>query len=83
MICRGVETEGPIGEQKLWIAVLLQALEDFRSDRLRAKRAAEEFLLEDKEDFETVCDGAGIDASAFRTRLSRAHLRKGPSLLAA
>lgn len=83
LICRGIEIEGPIGEQKLWIAVLLQAIEDLQSNRLRAKHAAEEFLLEDKDDFETVCSAAGIDANAFRARLSRAYVRRKPMLLAA
>ena len=83
MICRGIEIEGPIGEQRLWIAVLLQAIEDLQSDRLRAKRAAEEFLLEDGDDFETVCGAAGINAGAFRARLSRTYIRKQPALLAA
>ncbi len=71
LICRGNEVEGPICEQRLWTAVLVQALEDWRGDRIRSKREAEKFLFEDREDFETVCAGAGIDPSSFRARLRR------------
>jgi hypothetical protein len=71
LICRGQEVEGPIGEQRLWTAVLLQAVEDWRGDRIRSKREAEQFLFEDHKDFETVCAGAGIDPSSFRSRMRR------------
>ena len=71
LICRGNEVEGPICEQKLWVAVLTQALEDWQGDRIRSKREAEWFLFEDKKDFETVCASAGIDPSSFRSRLQR------------
>lgn len=72
LICRGNETEKPINEQKLWAAVLAQALEDWRGDRVSRKRDAEQFLFEDQKDFETVCMRAGIDPSSFRARLRRA-----------
>ncbi|MFZ0334469.1 MAG: hypothetical protein WBG29_01540 [Candidatus Acidiferrales bacterium] len=71
LICRGNEVEGPICEQRLWTAVLVQALEDWRGDRIRTRREAEKFLFEDHKDFETVCAGAGIDPSSFRARLRR------------
>jgi hypothetical protein len=71
LICRGNEVEGPICEQKLWVAVLTQALEDWRGDRISSKREAERFLFEDKKNFEVVCAGAGIDPSSFRARLQR------------
>lgn len=71
LICRGQEVEGPIGEQRLWTAVLVQALEEWRGDRIRSKREAEKFLFEDHKDFETVCAGAGIEPSSFRSRLRR------------
>lgn len=71
VICRGNEVEQPIGEQRLWVAVLTQALEDWQGDRLRFKREAEQFLFQDEKDFQIVCARAGIDASAFRSQLLR------------
>lgn len=71
LICRGNEIEEPVCEQRLWVAVLAQALEDWHGDRLRTKRDAEYFLFEDQKDFETVCAGAGINPSSFRSHLSR------------
>ncbi len=71
LICRGHEVEGPICEHRLWTAVLVQAVEDWRGDRIRSKREAEKFLFEDHKDFETVCAGAGIEPSSFRARLRR------------
>lgn len=78
--CRADEIEGPIGERKMWLAVLLQAVEDLRSDRISAQREAENFLFRNHEDFETVCAGAGIEASSFRARLSRFRVRSAASL---
>ena len=75
LICRTNEIEGPIGEKRLWVAVLLQAVEDWRSDRISARRDAEKFLFHSHADFERVCAGAGIEASSFRARLCRLRLR--------
>lgn len=58
-------------ERRLWAAVLLQAVEDWRSNNIRANRAAEEFLFKSALDFETVCHGAGFDPSALQTKLRR------------
>lgn len=74
LVVRGEEIEAPISEQKLWVAVLAQALEDLRGDRLTARHEAEHFLLRDKNDFFTVCAAAGIDPSSFRSRLARLHV---------
>ena len=73
--CRADEIEGPIGEKRMWLAVLLQAVEDLRSNRISAQREAENFLFRNQEDFETVCAGAGIESSSFRARLSRFRVR--------
>lgn len=82
LVCRRHEVEDPISERRLWAAVLAQALEDWRGDRIRASQEAEEFLLEDHQDFETVCAGAGIDPSSFRARLHRLRcLRPTPQQL--
>lgn len=71
LICRGNETEQPIGEQRLWVAVLAQAIEDWQGDRLRSKRDAEQFLFQDQKDFQIVCARAGIDPVSFRSQLFR------------
>lgn len=71
LICRGNETEQPIGEQRLWVAVLSQAIQDWQGDRLRSKRDAEQFLFQDQKDFQLVCARAGIDPISFRSQLLR------------
>lgn len=58
-------------EYKLWRAVLATTVEDWLSGRLRSRRDAEVFLFQDETDFPTVCHAAGVDPSAFRSRLSR------------
>ncbi|MGC1684142.1 MAG: hypothetical protein WA734_00850 [Candidatus Acidiferrales bacterium] len=68
--------EGPDPERRLWAAVLLLAVDEWRSNNMRAHREAEVFLFEGGKDFETVCHGAGLDPSTLRTRLKR--LRNGP-----
>jgi hypothetical protein len=62
-------TEELISERRLWTAVLVNAVEDWRGGTLRARREAQEFLFESDVDFEMVCSGAGLDAGDFRTRL--------------
>lgn len=71
LICRGNEVERPISEEKLWVAVLAQAVEDWQGDRLRSKREAEQFLFEDEKDFQVVCARAGVDPGSFRAQLNR------------
>ena len=60
-----------IADLRLWTAVLLQAMEDWRSGNMRRQTEAEEFLFECKEDFERVCLGAGLDPAALRSKLQR------------
>ena len=62
-------TEELISERRLWTAVLVNAVEDWRSGTLRARREAQEFLFNSDKDFETVCSAAGLDWSDFRARL--------------
>lgn len=64
-------TEEMISERRLWTAVLVTAVEDWRMGTLRAKRSAQEFLFEDDNDFMEVCAGAGIDPSSFRHKLTK------------
>lgn len=75
ILCKGIEAEEPVNEQKIWLAVLLQAVEDWRSDNVKLHREAEEFLFREKKDFDVVCTGAGIEPSSFRGRLMRAAQR--------
>jgi hypothetical protein len=57
-------SEGFIAERRLWTAVLVMAVEDWRNGSLRSKRAAQQFLFEDDRDFEEVCAGAGLDPAS-------------------
>ena len=62
-------TEGAISERRLWTAVIVKAVEDWRSGTLRARREAQKFLFEDDNDFDDVCAGAGLDPGYFRSKL--------------
>jgi hypothetical protein len=62
-------TEEMISARRLWTAVLINAVEDWRNGSLRARREAQEFLFDNDEDFEMVCTAAGLDSNDFRTRL--------------
>ncbi len=62
-------TEDSISERRLWTAVLVMAVEDWRSGTLRAKRAAQSFLFDEDFDFREVCAGAGLDPASFRSKL--------------
>jgi hypothetical protein len=64
-------TEEVISERRLWTAVLVNAVSDWRTGTLRAQRDAQNFLFNDDQDFATVCSAAGLDWSDFRTRLAR------------
>jgi hypothetical protein len=64
-------TEGVISERRLWTAVLINAIDDWRTGTLRARREAQDFLFNSDEDLETVCSGAGLDRADFRLRLSK------------
>jgi|HubBroStandDraft_2_1064218.scaffolds.fasta_scaffold111125_2 hypothetical protein len=62
-------TEEMISARRLWTAVLINAVEDWRNGSLRARREAQEFLFDNDEDFEMDCTVAGLDCNDFRTRL--------------
>jgi len=64
-------TEGLISERRLWTAVLVNAIDDWRTGTLRARREAQDFLFNNDEDLDMVCSGAGLDWSDFRMRLSK------------
>jgi hypothetical protein len=71
---RGTEHADP--ERRLWVAVLLQAIQEWQVGALRISRAAEQFLFENEEDFEMVCQGAGIEPSSIRQKLARLPKRR-------
>jgi hypothetical protein len=58
-------------ERRLWTAVLLQAVLDWRSNNMRARREAEAFLFDSPADLEGVCHRAGLDPRAFQSKLRR------------
>jgi hypothetical protein len=67
---RGMELE-TAPETRLWQAVILSAVEDWVSGRLRSKREAEIYLFEDEVDFPRVCESAGMNADRLRSRLKK------------
>ena len=60
-----------IAEQRLWRAVLADALQEWIHGPLRRQREAERFLFQDTEDFRTVCFSAGVDPAHLRYRLTK------------
>ena len=58
-----------LSDRRLWTAVLLQALEDWKSGNMRLKRAAGEFFFQSGDDFARVCRGAGLAPEGVLTRL--------------
>lgn len=62
-------TEDLISERRLWTAVIVNAVQDWRGGTLRARREAQEFLFDCDADFEMVCAGAGLNVDDFRRRL--------------
>lgn len=64
-------TEDLIAERRLWTAVVVNAVEEWKTGSLRARREAQQFLFENKHDFELVCAGAGLDPNDMRSRLKK------------
>lgn len=64
-------TEEFIGERRLWTAVIVNAIEEWKAGTLRARRAAQYFLFETDDDFNSVCACAGLDPSHLRSKLLR------------
>lgn len=58
-----------LGERRLWLAVVMQAVEEWRNGTLRNRRKAQEFIFDKPQDFEMVCANAGLDAGNLRSRL--------------
>lgn len=68
---RRQEFDSGVPERKLWLAVIVQAMEEWRSGNLRRQREAEEFLFNCRKDFATVCSSAGIDDTCLLSKLTR------------
>jgi hypothetical protein len=62
-------TEELIGERRLWTAVVVMAVEDWRNGSLRSRREAQRFLFDDDKDFTAVCASAGLEPSSLRAKL--------------
>lgn len=62
------KTEGTANE-KLWMAVIDSAIEDWVHGPGPHKTKAEFFLFQDEEDFPYVCRSAGLDPSLVRESL--------------
>jgi hypothetical protein len=62
-------TEELIGENRLWTAVLVKAVEDWRFGTMRRRREAQQFLFENEKDFNAVCANAGLDPVSLRSKL--------------
>jgi hypothetical protein len=60
-----------VGVRRLWSAVLLQALEDWRSSSLGRQSEAERFLFQSQKDFAAVCRSAGLEPGIVASRLDR------------
>jgi hypothetical protein len=58
-------------ERKLWLAVLVQAVEDWRSNNMQRHREAEAFFFQCGEDFACVCSSAGLDPQSLKERLEK------------
>jgi len=58
-----------IAEQKLWRAVIANTVREWIRGPLQRKRAAEQYLFQDEQDYRTVCCSAGIDPGDLRDRL--------------
>ncbi|HEV8491874.1 MAG TPA: hypothetical protein VGR76_06375 [Candidatus Angelobacter sp.] len=58
-------------ETRLWQAVILSAVEDWVSGRLRTQQEAEVYLFQDNIDFPQVCESAGMNCDNLRSRLKK------------
>lgn len=60
-----------ISERRLWSAVLLQALEDWKSPNMRRRSEAEKFFFDSEKDFIKVCQGAGLEPNYVLGKLQK------------
>jgi hypothetical protein len=58
-------------EERIWQAVIVSTIEEWRSGPLRRSLEAEQFLFRDENDFRLVCQSAGMNAARLRQQLVR------------
>jgi hypothetical protein len=58
-------------DRRLWTAVLLQALEDWKSPNRRRQMEADEFFFQSGPDFARVCMAAGLKPESVLVKLQR------------
>jgi hypothetical protein len=81
-----LETDrGSVGESRLWQAVIVSAILDWKSGPLRLQCRAGDYLFEDEKDFPLVCHLAGMNAEHLRAKLTklRGQVRHDDHLIAA
>jgi len=71
----GITHVDVVSEKRLWQAVLLTTIQDWMGGPLRRQRQAEEYLFQDRKDFDTVCKSAGMDPDRLRSKLARLRTR--------
>jgi hypothetical protein len=60
-----------VSQRGLWCAVLLQAIEDWRSPNAKRRAEAEKFFFNSPKDFERVCRGAGLEVTSVIAKLQK------------
>ena len=65
----------PLGESRLWQAVIVSTIQEWIHGPLRLIRQAEDYLFRDDSDFPAVCQSAGLDVVSLRAKLSRLRLQ--------
>lgn len=65
------EQDNAMLERRLWLAVIVQAVEDWRSTNMRRRNEAEAFFFHSRNDFASVCAKAGISEGSLLPRLQR------------
>jgi hypothetical protein len=61
----------PRAEARLWQAVIVAAIQEWRFGPLRRRREAEHYLFKDDSGFSFVCQGAGMDLAQLRSKLAK------------
>jgi hypothetical protein len=65
------DDQGSKVEAHLWQAVIVGAIQEWRTGTLRRQLEAEHYLFEDSKGLELVCHLAGLDAGRLRAKLAK------------
>jgi hypothetical protein len=60
-----------VSEVRLWQAVLISAIQEWKSGPVRLKSQAEHYLFQDEKDFPLVCHLAGMDVVRLHAKLTK------------